>query len=111
MTFKDVVAADISNAFVDTDVFFDWHLVDGKKMRVLIDNNELIDRQQKTGLDAQDGIYHGKLLVFIPAADYGPKPQIGKRLILDGKKLYSISDCVDEDGIYSMTLDAMRGGG
>jgi hypothetical protein len=111
MTFKDVAKADIDNVFVDTDVFFDEHLVDGKSMRVLIDNNELIERQQKVGLEAEDGVYRAKLLVYIPADDYGPKPQIGKRLILDGKRLYTITDCVPEDGIYSMTLEAVRGAG
>ncbi len=109
MTFKDVAKADIDNAFTDQSVFFDTRIVDGRAMRVLIDNNELIERQQKTGLNAEDGVYGTKLLIYIPVADYGPKPQIGKRLLLDGRRIYSITDCVDEDGIYSMTLEATRG--
>lgn len=40
------------------------------------------------------------------AEDYGPRPKLGKLLLLDGKKRYIITDVTDEDGIYSFELEA-----
>lgn len=109
LTFKDVAKADIGNVFFNNNEFSDDHTVDGKKMQVIIDNNELIEREQAVVVDQRtDGIYRLHLLIYVPSTQYGPKPRPGKQLNLDGKRIYTITDCIDEDGIYSMTLEANR---
>ena len=45
-------------------------------------------------------------LLYVAAEDYGPRPKLGKLLLLDGKKRYIITDVTDEDGIYSFELEA-----
>lgn len=108
-TFKDYAAADVFGTFINTDEFADLHTVDGKQMHVIVDTNELIERQQRVNSSANtDGIYRAHILIYIPVSEYGAKPKPGKQLNLDGRKTYTIVDCINEDGIYSMELEAIR---
>lgn len=104
--FKDQLAQDIDNVFLNNEEFSDVHIVDGKEMKVIIDTNELIERQSSA--TAGDGIYADHILIYVSVADYGTKPKQGKLLILDNKKTYRIVKCIDEGGIYSLELEANK---
>lgn len=106
--FKDAIQEDIFSVFLNLDEFADMHTIDGEEMRVIIDSNELIERTAKSGETHTDGLYKSHILIYVPVEDYGPKPRLGKLLNLDGKKTYVIVDVADEDGIYSMELEANR---
>ena len=77
-------------------------------MHVIIDTNELLDRTQGGSTTHLDGIYKAHILIYVPVVEYGAKPKIGKLLILDAKKTYVITNVIDEDGIYSLELEANR---
>ena len=113
MTFKDQIRRDNHMIFMNLDEFSDIHVVNGKKMAVQVDNNEMIDRekryQYKRSLNA-DGVYLKELLIYVKAEEFGKLPAVGRILVFDGKS-YTISDAVDEDGIYSLCLEANRTGG
>ncbi len=100
--FKTLVQQDIMNVFMNKDEFAETTIVDGREMHVQFDKNELNDR--KPSSDNSDGLYTGLMLVYIPVAEYGPMPAIGKLISID-KKQYLIRDCINEDGIYSMTIE------
>ena len=51
-----------------------------------------------------------EMLIYVSAKDFGKLPAVGRVLTLDGKS-YTISDAIDEDGIYSLCLEANRTGG
>lgn len=110
MTFKEQIAQDNTNIFLNLDEFADMHSVNKKKMRVLFDSNEMIDRekryQYKRSLYA-DGVYLKELLIYVRKEDFGDLPAVGRTLLLDGAT-YIISDAIDEDGIYSITLEANK---
>lgn len=110
MTFKEQIAKDNSDVFMNFDEFADYHTINGKQMLCLVDNNELIDRekryQYKRSLYA-DGVYLKELLVYVKAEDFGPLPAIGRVCTFD-KKSYLISDAINEDGIYSLCLEANK---
>lgn len=105
--FKDMVKEDISSVFLNDLEFADEHEVNGKTMRLIIDNNEQIEREKRLN-QHMDGIYVKQLLVFLSAADFGKLPKHGALLILDGKD-YRVTDAIDEMGVYSITLEANRG--
>lgn len=106
--FKDVVKADISNVFADTNIFFEVMNVDGKDMRVMLDADALKETKFVPGKhEHADGLYAADVMIYIPVDDYGPKPKIGKLMVL-GKKQYVITDCVDEAGMYTFTLKRNR---
>ncbi len=112
MTFKEQIAHDNGAIFMNLEEFSDIHTVNGREMAVQIDSNEMIDRekryQYRSGSYA-DGVYVRELLIYVRSEDFGKLPAVGRILILDGKA-YTISDAVDEDGIYSISLEACKTG-
>lgn len=108
--FKEQIAADNKNIFINLDEFSDIHTINGKEMPVQVDSNEMIERekryQHKSGLYA-DGVYLKELLIYVRAEDFGKLPAVGKTITFDGK-IYVISDAIDEDGIYSLSLEANK---
>lgn len=103
--FKDLIKADIEKIFLSCNDFAEKHLIDGIEMDVLIDNNELMQRQTLLNIH-KDGLYAGQILIYIKASQYGKKPTIGKLLVLDKKFFYRVIDCIEEDGIFAITLDS-----
>lgn len=106
MTFKEIIRADIDNVFINPDEFAADHTVNGKKMPVIIDNNELIERA-KSIKSNMDGIYVKTTLIYVKAKDFGSLPQVGSALNLDGK-IFKVTDASNEDGLYSIHLEANR---
>lgn len=110
MTFKDQIAKDTKSVFMNIDEFGDMHNVNGKDMIVLVDNNELVDRekryQYRHSLYA-DGVYLKELLIYVHSEDFGPLPAIGRTVTFDNK-IYIVSDAINEDGIYSLCLEANK---
>ena len=108
--FKDQIKSDNEIIFMNLDEFSDTHTINGKSMAVQIDSNEMIDRekryQYKRSLYA-DGVYLKELLIYVRAEDFGALPAVGRTLNFDGKT-YLISDAIDEDGIYSLSLEANK---
>lgn len=110
MTFKELIASDNKKVFMNLDEFSETHVINGKEMPCLIDNNELIDRERRYKYKHSmyaDGIYMKQLLIFVRAEDFGPLPAIGRAITFD-KKSYLISDSINEDGIYSLCLEANK---
>jgi hypothetical protein len=107
-TFKELVNSDISSTFMNASEFAELHTVDGKSMKVIIDNNEHIEREKRVAQkQVMDGLYVKQVLIYISSEDYGPLPAQGKQLILDQKR-YRVADAIDEDGLYSITLEANK---
>lgn len=107
--FKVAIAADIAAVFANPAEFGDLHAIDGTPMHCIFDNNELLKRgQSNVWNQPTDGIYADKMLVYIPVKEYGPKPRIGKPMVLDGTRRYTIKDCVDEAGLYSFVIERNR---
>ena len=110
MTFKEQIALDNTKVFMNFDEFAEMHLINGTEMLCLVDNNEMIDRekryQYKRSLYA-DGVYIKALLIYVKAEDFGPLPSTGRIVYFD-KKSYIVSDAIDEDGIYSLYLEANK---
>ena len=101
MTFKEQIEQDNRAVFMNLDEFSE------------IDNNEMIDREKRHQYKRDtyaDGVYRKELLIYVKAEDFGKLPAVGRLLNLDGKS-YIISDAIDEDGIYSLSLEANKSGG
>lgn len=109
MSFKEILESDVHEVFMNVDEFSDMHVVNGKKMAVQIDSNEQIEREKRMN-QHMDGIYKNQKLIYVAASDFGNLPAQGSKLTLDGK-MYTVSDAVSEDGIYSITIEANRGRG
>lgn len=107
MTFKEAIRDDISSVFMDTEEFAALHTLNGKTIPVIIDNNELIERSKKAKSD-MDGVNVKTTLIFVKARDYGGGvPPVGYAITLDGVS-YRVTDAMNEDGVYSIHLEANR---
>lgn len=110
MTFKEQIAKDINDVFINPDEFSDKHTINGKEMLCQIDTNELVDRERRYKFNHSlygDGVYLKETLIYVKKEDYGKLPSIGRSITLDGKT-YVVSDAIDEDGIYSISLEANK---
>ena len=105
-SFKEVMKDDVNNTFMNVDEFADTHTVDGKKIPVLVDDNEIIEREKKMKSN-MDGVYVKQKLIYVKADDFGPLPAIGRQIVFDGKR-YMVTDSTDEGGVYTITMEANR---
>ena len=104
--FKDILKSDIFETFLNTDEFSEYRIIDGRKMKVMMDDSELIERSKKQ-LDRTDGIYKRQFIMYVAAAEFGAVPMVGRSLIVD-HATYRIIDVSVEGGMYAITLGANR---
>lgn len=112
MKFKDIIAKDVHEVFINPEEFSEIHTLNGVPMPVQIDSNEQIEREKRVNQN-MNGIYVNQKLIYVATEDYKKipgrtgMPKQGSVLTLDGKT-YRVADAIDEDGIYSITLEANR---
>lgn len=106
MNFKDIIASDVHNVFLNEEEFSDAHMINGVSMPCQEDSNEQIEREKRMNQN-MDGLYTNQKLIYVAASDYGPLPKQGTLVTYDGRK-YRVADAVSEDGVYSITLEANR---
>lgn len=111
--FKEQVSSDIQNTFfnsADRDEFTSVHTIDGVSYTdVIVDQLEQVDRQkrlQKNTYKYGDAMFLKEIMFYIPKLVYGKGlPSIGRAMIFDGRT-YIVTDAIDEDGVYSISLEA-----
>lgn len=106
MTFKNIIRQDVHRTFLNPEEFSDIHMVNGEEMPVQIDSNEQIEREKRINQN-MDGIYKNQKLIYVSAERFGSLPKQGSLLYLDGRT-YRVADAIEEDGVYSITLEANR---
>ena len=104
-SFKECIAADVSNVFLNRLEFADTHTVNGKKMAVLVDENELLERDKaKLGANV---VYKSRRLIYVAQKDFGRRPAIKAVLTMDGQA-FRVADCTAEAGILAIELEAVK---
>ena len=107
-SFKECIAADVFNVFLNRLEFADTHTVNGKKMAVLVDENELLERGKSRLLGTRtSGPYKTRRLIYVAQKDFGRRPAIGANLTLDGA-VYRVQDCTAEAGLLAIELEAVK---
>lgn len=105
-SFKELVQKDVGDVFLRLDEFGDTRIIDGKEMTVLVDDNEIIEREKKMKSN-MDGVYVRQKLIYVKADEFGSLPAIGRAIMFDGRR-YMVLEAVDEQGVYSITMEANR---
>ncbi len=106
MSFKDMVREDIGEIFFNPEEFGELHIVDGSEMVIIIDENELVEREKKIKTMAE-GLHNKQFLIYVSKEDFGPEPLIGRLLELDGE-YYTVTDVSSEMGVYAITLEGNK---
>lgn len=115
-TFKDCAAADIDTVFFNGNEHADRHIIDGKDVLVVIveggtrEHNSHWEAGAKQNFDT--GLYTAYTVLYIRVRDYGPKPKVGKHLVLDKgtnrQRSYTILNCEEEAGVYRISMERTR---
>lgn len=107
ISFKSVLKDDIKQVFLNFDEFGEYHKINGETVLIIIDENELTEREKRIHRNMNTELHKKQLLFYVAAEDFGLLPVPGRTLDLDGKQ-YEITDAENEDGIYSINLEATR---
>lgn len=67
--FKDIIRNDNVSVFLNPDEFGEIHLVGGRRMNVIVDDNEMIEREKRqSGMkDYRQGVYISARCFFMSA--------------------------------------------
>lgn len=100
MTFKNFIKDDVENVFLNSLEFADEHIIDRKKIKVVIDNDMLKERNRKE----YDGIIQADLLYFTKKDDI-KRPIVGEVQMFDGI-LYRVFDVKEDVNMYEVILQS-----
>jgi hypothetical protein len=102
--FKDWVAADIANVFLNLDEFAEEHSINGANVPVILDRDRLNERRDKAGLTGEE------LYFFVAAHDLPVRPKTGETMRFD-RRIYEITECLENDGVLEIALLRQNAGG
>lgn len=109
MDLREIIRDDLDGVFFDMEEFAERHTVNGKEMSVIFDENELLERKKEGRTGSHfDGAYLATAMLYVKAGEYGPRPKVGSVLVIDEKKVYRVTEAVDECGVYSIALEANK---
>ena len=113
MSFKDMVAADISAVFLNPDEFGETHILEGRKCTCVVSGWATDDRKAaiQGGKRTPDGLHGDFITVCVAASDLDKVPVEGTPFRMDGKR-YKVDKCTNDMGMLTIELGAygMRGG-
>jgi len=101
MTLKETLRDDLTTTFFNTDEFASMHMLGGREVPLIIDDDEL----QKRKLKAAEGTYVGDLLILVEVIHISRRPVEGQKFTLD-EKIYFIVSCSEKDGLYEIAIGA-----
>lgn len=109
MNFKDILQEDNETTFMNPEEYGERHTVNGRSMNIVIDDYGLLEREKRQkGVQAyRQGVYRKQVLFYVLSKEFGALPPVGHILVLDQDK-YVITDAINEDGIYSISLEAQK---
>lgn len=100
MTFKNVIEKDIKKTFINVQEFSTIHTFDRQPVNCIVDDDKLVEQTLKSVV----GTYKGVKMIHIAQSDLKGRPKNGAKVEFDNK-MYTITDCIDNDGILTITLD------
>lgn len=98
MTFKEELLEDINNIFLNLDEFGEEHIINGKPVICMLDDDSLKLRQGSNELSISDS----SLLLFAKESDL-PRKVVGDDLTIDGK-IYIVDDWKVNLGMAEVVL-------
>lgn len=109
--FKDAIADDILETFLNLDEFAETHNINGNEMTAMIDDNVLsgeVSVRFGGGSDKAEGLYNGGIRIYVNKTDMPGKPKKGSSLILDDRR-YTVEAVSEESGIFVITINRIGG--
>jgi hypothetical protein len=102
LSFKSFVQQDLEAIF-SADEFEEAHLIDGKAVLIMVDNDRLQERSKKE----YDGLSVGEILYFVGKTAFQCKPAQCCQQVFDGKQM-QVFDVREDFGLYEIILTQNR---
>lgn len=97
--FKAMVDSDRLSVFLDTDFFGEIYRIEGKEIPIVLDNDELKERQAGQDL----AVAESATLFYARVEDLPPRRAAGENLNVNGRECL-IDDWQQDMGIATVTL-------
>ena len=97
--FKDAVARDIGSVFLNQDFFAETYRIEGKAIPIVIDNDELKERQGGQDL----AVAESATLFYARTADLPPHRPAGGNLNVNGRECI-VDDWQEDMGVSTVVL-------
>lgn len=98
-TFKDIVAADRLSSFLDVDCFGEMYRIDGKEIPIVLDTDELKERQKGQDL----AVAESATLFYARVEDLPRRRGVGESLNINGRECI-VDDWKEDMGIATVAL-------
>lgn len=97
--FQDAVARDIGGVFLNLDFFAEMYRVEGKEIPIVVDNDELKERQGGQDL----AVAESATLFYARTADLPPRRPAGESLNINGRECI-VDDWQEDMGMSTVVL-------
>lgn len=97
--FKDMVAADLTATFLDLDTFGEVYRIEGKEIPIVVDNDELKERQGGQDL----AVAESATLFYARVADLPSRRPAGENLNVNGRECI-VDDWKEDMGMATVVL-------
>ncbi|CDG37250.1 hypothetical protein CTHBC1_2667 [Acetivibrio thermocellus BC1] len=101
-SFKEQITADLQ-IFLNLDHFAELHTVEGQEIKVVLDDDKLVERQG----GAELGVAEADLLMYAKASDLPPRKAPGSAINIDGRE-YIVTDWREDMGLATVALRQNR---
>lgn len=102
MNFKDMLAQDAREVFLNPLEFGEARMIDGRETIILVDDDLLQKRRSMTN-NPSDGVYSAALIFYVLKSSMPQKPVVGADMKLD-KRTFKVSDVQEDESVYTITL-------
>ena len=96
-SFRELVARDIEEIYLDGEAFASLHIVDGKEIICVCDEDSYADRASELGITSEG------MRLFAESGDLGDERRAGDVMAVDGK-LYAVEEWQEDMGVATVTL-------
>lgn len=103
--FKDAVAADVKNVFINLDEFAEPHDINGETVDCVMDKNITAGNPLDTTGNPLEGVFANTLTIYVATKDLPAAPVEGELLRVDGS-LHIVRNVSDEMGVLVITAEA-----
>ncbi len=111
MNFKDIVARDVRNTFLNVNEFADVHEINGRRLKAVVDKaaseGEISIKFHGQITRQNTRLYNVDATVYVSAAELA-KPKVGSLFTLDGRK-YLTQSVSELGGMYQIKLQIAGG--
>lgn len=85
MGFKETIANDVNNTFLNLEEFGSTHTFNGREIKCVIDEEKFQNKQKNGLISTEEGTFQEGFTLFVGENDLKIKPHPGEEMTLDGK--------------------------